>query len=101
MACLYLATKLNETPVRLRDLINTYMYLQARIRFLLAKPADTSLVELSLAGQRRGDDDPLWAGFKFDVPSFHSTVFWECKLFACDGADRQGRKRSSTTSFRR
>lgn len=80
MACLYLATKLNETPVRLRDLINTYMYLQARIRFLLAKPADTSLIELSLGGSGRASDDPLWDGFKFDVPGFHSTVFWECEL---------------------
>lgn len=56
------------------------MYLQARIRFLLAKPTETSLVELSLVGRGRDDSDPLWSGFKFDVPSFHSTVFWECKL---------------------
>lgn len=79
------------------------MYLQARIRFLLAKPAETSLVELSLAGQWKGDDsDPLWAGFKFDVPSFHSTVFWECKLVrSVSEADKQGRRRSSTTSCRR
>lgn len=73
MSCLYLATKLNETPVRLRDLINTYMFLQARVRHLLAQPAGVPLLPLP------GQHNPIWQGFKFVVPSFHSTVFWECK----------------------
>ncbi|TXT15755.1 hypothetical protein VHUM_00258 [Vanrija humicola] len=72
VSCLYLATKLNETPVRLRDLINTYMFLQARVQHLLALPAGTDLSALALGGK-------LWDGLKFDVPSFHSTVFWEWK----------------------
>lgn len=90
MSCLYLATKLNESPVRMRDLINTYMFLQARVRHVLSKPAETPLGVrgvLSALSARMGDPardaaaaaaSALWDGFAFDVPSFHSTVFWEC-----------------------
>ncbi|RSH78589.1 uncharacterized protein EHS24_002317 [Apiotrichum porosum] len=83
VSALYLATKLNETPVRMRDLINTYMYLHARIKHLLAQPAGAPLSQL--AGSSRSGSDKgkqraeVWDGFAFSVPSFHSTVFWEWK----------------------
>lgn len=85
VSCLYLATKLNETPVRLRDLINTYMYLQARVRHLLSLHAGTPLLSRSTPKGKAKEstsfrDTDIWAGFTFSVPSFHSTVFWECKL---------------------
>lgn len=76
VSALYLATKLDENPVRLRDLINTYMLLQARVRHLLSLPAGTPL---ELLGMRSGDKEDIWKGFSFAVPSFHSTVFWECE----------------------
>lgn len=43
ISSLFLATKLNETPIRLRNLINTYIYLTARIRHLLSLPPDRPL----------------------------------------------------------
>ncbi|BEJ16743.1 hypothetical protein CspHIS471_0601440 [Cutaneotrichosporon sp. HIS471] len=76
VSCLYLATKLNETPTRLRDIINTYMFLQARVRHLLSLPAGSPLVRDLAPGSKEED---IWKGFSFSVPSFHSTVFWEWK----------------------
>ncbi|EIW67383.1 hypothetical protein TREMEDRAFT_33679 [Tremella mesenterica DSM 1558] len=58
---LYLSSKLCETPIRLRDLINAYMFLLARIKHLLALPADQPL------------------GFSFEPPGFHDEVFWDWK----------------------
>ena len=83
-SALYLSSKLNETPLRLRDLINTYLYLQARIKHLLALPADHPLAALSMAarnGSQKGKGrakDPVWEGFVFEVPGFHDEVFWDC-----------------------
>ncbi|OCF42707.1 cyclin-dependent protein kinase regulator [Kwoniella heveanensis CBS 569] len=57
ISALFLSTKLCETPVRLRDLINTYLFLLARIEHLLNLPSDRP----------------------FNVPGFHDEVFWEWK----------------------
>lgn len=72
--------------MRLRDLINTYMYLQARVRHLLSLPAGAPLLGPSSSrsgkdrtGEGRGEEVDVWEGFSFAVPSFHSTVFWECE----------------------
>ncbi|WVW85655.1 hypothetical protein I302_107693 [Kwoniella bestiolae CBS 10118] len=91
ISALFLSTKLCETPVRLRDLINTYLFLSARVQYLLNKPSDASLISSSTSGGswRIGDSqsvkgkekeqDPIWKEFKFEVPSFHDEVFWEWK----------------------
>lgn len=55
------------------------MFLQARVQHLLSLPAGSDLSTLALGGK-------LWDGLKFDVPSFHSTVFWECTWLAFDDA---------------
>jgi len=81
VSALYLATKLDENPVRLRDLINTYMLLQGRVRHLLSRGPEASLDPLRVGGALGKDkDEAVWAGFSFTIPSFHSSVFWECKL---------------------
>ncbi|WRT68355.1 uncharacterized protein IL334_005331 [Kwoniella shivajii] len=96
ISSLFLSTKLCETPIRLRDLINTYLFLLARIQHLLNLPADQPFkIRPSLGsasdwqlgdGQRKQsskgkekEQDPIWDGFKFDVPGFHDEVFWEWK----------------------
>ncbi|WVR07480.1 hypothetical protein IAU60_004522 [Kwoniella sp. DSM 27419] len=97
ISCLFLSTKLCETPVRLRDLINTYLFLIARIDHLLSFPPFTTFTISHAStsggwqlgdGQREGsglsrgkarEQDPVWRDFKFDVPGFHDEVFWEWK----------------------
>lgn len=91
ISSLYLSSKLNETPVRLRDLINTYILLSARIKFLLSLPADQPFpVELDAegsgdmwrigAGNGKGNQkERVWEGFQFEVPGFHDEVFWDCQ----------------------
>jgi hypothetical protein len=96
ISSLYLSSKLNETPVRLRDLINTFIYLSARIKHLLSLPADYDLSSHAPSGDaaegwRVGlgngkKDEGLWAEFKFDVPSFHDEVFWDCTCHEDDRA---------------
>lgn len=87
----------------MRDLINTYMYLHARIKHLLAQPAGAPLSQL--AGPSRSGSDKgkqraeVWDGFAFSVPSFHSTVFWECEYLCKMGLTYQGKRLSSTTSL--
>ena len=103
---MYLSSKLNETPVRLRDLINSFIFLSARIKHLLSLPADQLLSTNSGSSTQR-EDEPwriglglgngssnggngkgkekeagVWDGFKFTVPGFHDELFWDC---VCDG----------------
>lgn len=112
ISALFLATKLNETPIRLRELINTYIYLSARIRHLLSLPSALPLASLvgdsgadgsnaeagpsrhttlmSGNGTRKGKErEAVWEGMKFEVPGFHDEVFWECEWShwscKCDG----------------
>ncbi|ORY35616.1 cyclin-dependent protein kinase regulator [Naematelia encephala] len=88
VSALYLSSKLNETPIRLRDLINTYIFLTARIRHLLKQPADDLFQIMNVAGPSRfgsngkgkeKERDPVWNGFSFEVPGFHDEVFWDWK----------------------
>lgn len=90
---MYLSSKLNETPVRLRDLINTYIFLTARIKHLLSLPADQPFPTDAAGPSRLGgagyngaggsgkgkERDTLWDGFMFEVPGFHDEVFWDCE----------------------
>nr|XP_018261434.1 cyclin-dependent protein kinase regulator [Kwoniella dejecticola CBS 10117]OBR83592.1 cyclin-dependent protein kinase regulator [Kwoniella dejecticola CBS 10117] len=73
ISSLFLSTKLCETPIRLRDLINTYLFLLARIQYLLNLPPDTAFRSNPL------EQDPIWDGFTFEIPGFHDGVFWEWK----------------------
>jgi len=87
---LYLSSKLNETPIRLRDLINTYILISARIKHLLALPANQPFpvneegagdMWMIGAGNGKGKEkEKLWEGFVFEVPGFHDEVFWDCEL---------------------
>ncbi|WVQ74827.1 hypothetical protein IAR50_004434 [Cryptococcus sp. DSM 104548] len=81
ISALFLASKLCETPIRLRDLINTYLFLTARVRHLLSLPSDQPLTLDHLASASYGgkDGDGIWKGFKFEIPGFHDEVFWEWK----------------------
>ena len=88
ISCLYLSSKLDESPVRLRDLINTYIFLTARINHLLSHPADkpfpipqTGLLKIGTGnGKGKGKEkEPVWDGFMFEVPGFHDEVFWDWK----------------------
>ncbi|ORX38608.1 putative cyclin-dependent protein kinase regulator [Kockovaella imperatae] len=109
ISALYLSSKLNETPVRLRDLINTYIFLVARINHLLSLHADQPLASPSTASSSKSaskpwgdepepwriglgngqstakgkdkaeDQDGIWKGFRFEVPGFHDEVFWDWK----------------------
>lgn len=96
ISALYLSSKLNETPVRLRDLINTYIFLTARIKHLLAFPSDQPLpLPRSAQSQEDGswrigstngkgkgkgkEKEPIWEGFIFEVPGFHDEIFWDWK----------------------
>ncbi|KAE8542624.1 hypothetical protein D1P53_001405 [Cryptococcus gattii VGV] len=79
ISALFLASKLCESPVRLRDLINTYLYLLARIQHLLDLPADQSF-HSGLSSHSDGrEEDKVWEGFKFNVPGFHDEIFWDWK----------------------
>lgn len=79
ISALFLASKLCESPVRLRDLINTYLYLLARIQHLLDLPADQSF-HSGLSSHSDGrKEDKVWEGFKFSVPGFHDEIFWDWK----------------------
>ena len=97
ISALYLSSKLNETPVRLRDLINTYIFLSARIRHLLSLPPDQPLTPEekvapwrdepepwriglgpSSSAKGKGKEEDIWEGFQFKVPGFHDEVFWDC-----------------------
>ncbi|WVQ82001.1 hypothetical protein IAT38_004128 [Cryptococcus sp. DSM 104549] len=89
VACLFLASKLCETPIRLRDLINTYLFLTARIQHLLSLPPSVPLRASPLRPsngdgtsnleRKEKEEDPVWAGFVFDVPSHEDQVFWDWK----------------------
>jgi hypothetical protein len=92
ISCLYLSSKLNESPVRLRDLINTYIFLTARINHLLSHPADKlfprsrdeGIFRISGNGVGNGkgkekEREPIWDNFVFEVPGFHDEVFWDWK----------------------
>ncbi|ODO06633.1 hypothetical protein I350_03991 [Cryptococcus amylolentus CBS 6273] len=82
ISALFLASKLCETPVRLRDLINTYLFLTARIRHLLDLPSDQHLTLDHLSSgsaSRASNGDDIWRGFGFEIPGFHDEVFWEWK----------------------
>ncbi|WWC90748.1 uncharacterized protein L201_005685 [Kwoniella dendrophila CBS 6074] len=105
ISALFLSTKLCETPIRLRDLINTYLFLFARIQHLLNQPSYKSFkvnpmlssASGSSTGWQLGDgqrlqqlqsqsikgkekqQDPIWDNFNFEVPGFHDEIFWEWK----------------------
>ncbi|KIR99646.1 cyclin-dependent protein kinase regulator [Cryptococcus deuterogattii 2001/935-1] len=79
ISALFLASKLCESPVRLRDLINTYLYLLARIQHLLDLPADQSFHSGLLSHSDGKEEDKVWEGFKFSVPGFHDEIFWDWK----------------------
>ncbi|WVQ68108.1 uncharacterized protein L199_006314 [Kwoniella botswanensis] len=68
ISSLFLSTKLCETPVRLRDLINTHLFLLARIQYLLNQPSNQPFKSTLPS-----------SNFKFDEPSFHDEIFWEWK----------------------
>lgn len=59
ISALYLSSKLNETPVRLRDLINTYIFLLARINHLLSLPSDQPLTPVASSSKTK---DRPWGG---------------------------------------
>ncbi|OXH31594.1 cyclin-dependent protein kinase regulator [Cryptococcus neoformans] len=79
ISTLFLASKLCESPVRLRDLINTYLYLLARTQHLLNLPADQPFHPGLLSQSDGSEKDRLWEGFKFSVPGFHDEIFWDWK----------------------
>lgn len=79
ISALFLASKLCESPVRLRDLINTYLYLLARTQHLLNLPADQPFHPGLLSQSDESEKDKLWEGFKFSVPGFHDEIFWDWK----------------------
>ncbi|WWD19001.1 hypothetical protein CI109_103458 [Kwoniella shandongensis] len=90
ISALFLSSKLCETPIRLRDLINTYLFLLARIQHLLNLPSDQSFRisnpstgwQSHNGGRDKGkakEEDPVWEGFTFEVPGFHDEVFWDWK----------------------
>nr|XP_019011439.1 cyclin-dependent protein kinase regulator [Kwoniella pini CBS 10737]OCF50220.1 cyclin-dependent protein kinase regulator [Kwoniella pini CBS 10737] len=70
ISSLFLSTKLCETPIRLRDLINTYLFLLARIQYLLNLPPDTRLISNKISNG---------SSWQASVPGFHDGVFWEWK----------------------
>ncbi|KAI9637365.1 cyclin-dependent protein kinase regulator [Dioszegia hungarica] len=93
ISSLYLSTKLNETPIRLRDLINTYMFLAARTEHLLSFPADKALpidspgpssmrYSMGMDGKGKGKErarEKVFEGMVWEVPGFHDEVFWDWK----------------------
>lgn len=79
ISALFLASKLCESPVRLRDLINTYLYLLARIQHLLDLPAEQSFHSGLLSYSDGREEDKVWEGFKFSVPGLHDEIFWDWK----------------------
>jgi len=73
-------------------LINTYIFLTARIKHLLAFPSDQPLPIRhsvqeegswrlgSTNGKGKGKEkEPIWEGFIFEVPGFHDEIFWDWK----------------------
>ncbi|WVF72763.1 hypothetical protein IAT40_007581 [Kwoniella sp. CBS 6097] len=62
ISALFLSTKLCETPVRLRDLINTYLFLVARIQHLLNLPPDQPfrISPLSLGSTSSSSSERGW-----------------------------------------
>ncbi|KAK4689507.1 cyclin L, partial [Tremellales sp. Uapishka_1] len=80
ISSLYLSSKLNETPLRLRDLINTYMFLTGRIKHLLSFPPDQPLPLEGMSIRDKGKGkEKVWEDFEFEIPPFQSEVFWEWK----------------------
>lgn len=69
MAALYLATKLCETPVRLKALLGVYMALLHRTQHLR-----------KLAGEDGGDGDEGWV---YSPPPVHASVWWSIKDVIC------------------
>lgn len=68
------------------------MFLQARVRHLLSLPAGTPLAPLGVATRLSDKQrDSVWDGFTFQIPSFHSTVFWECELLLKKRANNRER----------
>jgi hypothetical protein len=79
-------------------LINTFIFLRARIKHILSLPADTPLSSASSSKRTLDEPEPwriglgaggangkgkekdIWTGFTFAVPSFHDDVFWDCEL---------------------
>jgi hypothetical protein len=75
-------------------LINTYIFLTARIKHLLAFPPDQPLPRpvnpedhwrigtgaTPTNGKGKGKEkEPIWEGFIFEVPGFHDEIFWDWK----------------------
>jgi hypothetical protein len=70
-------------------LINTYIYLSARIQHLLSLPANYPLAACvtdggaggaRISGTGKGKErEQVWDGMRFEVPGFHDEVFWECR----------------------
>jgi hypothetical protein len=87
----------------LRDLINTFIYLSARIKHLLSLPPGFNLSAALTSSEIKGEgghgwrigmgagagekngkgkgktSSALWTDFKFEVPGFHDEIFWDWK----------------------
>lgn len=84
---LYLSSKLTESQLRLRDLLNVYLLYVARNEHLRTRlqtrtrnrDQDREPEKTEHQGQAIEDElDPL-EGFEYTPPSFHSPVYYELK----------------------
>ena len=74
ISALYLSSKLNETPLKIRDLINVYILLTSRLDHILSLPSDRPLPT------RPGShSEGLEHGWQFTPPGYHAEAFWDCK----------------------
>ncbi|WVO17750.1 hypothetical protein L204_105448 [Cryptococcus depauperatus] len=78
ISSLFLASKLCETTVRLRDLINVYLVLLARIQHILSLSSDYPL-QSGILSHEEDAQDPIWRDFNFNIPRPHDEVFWDWK----------------------
>jgi hypothetical protein len=82
---LYLSSKLTESQLRLRDLLNVYLLYVARnehLRTRLQTQTRDQGRELDATehqGQAVEDDRDPMEGFEYTPPSFHSPVYYELK----------------------
>lgn len=72
IAALYLSSKLCESPVRLRDLLNIYTLLTSRNTHLLTSSTALDCEITRTSGKQ-------CEGWRWEPPAFHDKVFYELK----------------------
>ncbi|KAJ9091834.1 hypothetical protein QFC19_008948 [Naganishia cerealis] len=85
MAALYLSTKLCETPIRLKELLNVYLAVIHRNRHLRGSHAFNVVVEDKSKQSQTStmDIQKMLADFGYQPPPSHASIWWTMKDAIC------------------